>query len=405
MHILIITDGIYPFSMGGSHRLVYEHCKVLCSMGHQVTCIVPEISRKSNFFINEGELSTVKDFKIIRFPINETNLFTKLKSHFCNYLAPVEALISTKSIDVINVQYLPALFSLRKFFKNNVIHYTFHGPWAGEFSLSFIGRFEGKNKLINIFMKNIFSPIMYWIVFSLEKYLLQKCSKFMVLSNYTKNILSEKYNIKKNSIEIIPAGVDGDKFFPVYDSDFRSSINSGKSIVFLTVRRLEKRMGLDILISACAILKKDYDDFILLIGGQGVQMSYLSNLITKLGLENNVKMLGFIPENTLNKYLSSSDLFILPSRDLEGFGLVVLESMACGTPILVSPEGGPPEVVALFDQEMVLADLNPVTISNKLKDLIYSNKLNDEYSKKCINFVSERYSWKRYSGDYINWIT
>lgn len=404
MHILIVTDGIYPFSMGGSHRLVYEASQVLRSSGHRVTCVVPAIGKKSNFYMDGGKLDEDSNFRVVRFPLDDRSLLTKFRSHFSGFLAPVKELLDAGDVDVINVQYLPALFSLRRLFATNLIQYTFYGPWAGEFRLSFSGRLDGRGKLVNLFSRYVIEPIMYFVCFQLEKYLLHRCTRFMVLSKYSKNMLVGMYKISKKSITVVPAGVDSKTFFPEFDSGFRSTIDGGKSSVFLTVRRLEKRMGLDILIRACSILKADYDDFILLIGGKGIQMNYLSNLIIELGLENNVKLLGFVPENDLNKYLSSADLFILPSRDLEGFGLVVLESMACGTPILVSPEGGPPEVVGLFDEQMVLLNLDPLTISEKLKFLVKSNKLNDAYSNKCVKFVSDRYSWNRFSESYVKWL-
>jgi glycosyltransferase involved in cell wall biosynthesis len=252
-----------------------------------------------------------------------------------------------------------------------------------------------------LFNKYIF-PIVSFLLHKLEKYLLKKCDSFMVESMYTKNILINEYFINKSKININPAGVDNTHFYPAKNLIFREKIDFGKSNVFLTVRRLEKRMGIDILIDACNILRKTNQDFVLLIGGQGIHKDYLQSLVDNFKLNSNVKLLGFIPENNLNNYLSNADLFILPSRDLEGFGLVVLESMASGTPILVSPEGGPPEVVRLFDNDLVLEELSPEAIADKLNYLINSKKLNFSYSSQCVDFV-KNYSWQKYSDNYLKW--
>lgn len=404
MHILIVTDGIYPYSMGGSHRLIYEACKVLRAGGHQVTCLIPAIGKNANFSVDGPDAGGSIDFRVIRFPLGGRDLLSKFRSYFWGYRKPVEEVLKAGPVDVINVHYLPALFSLRGLFGRHRIHYTFHGPWAGEFRLSVSGRMDGKRPLARFLSRALLEPSLYFAASRLEGALLRKCDRFMVLSNYMKSILTGVYRVDPNAVSVIPSGINQREFFPQADESFRKELNIGKSVVFLTIRRLEKRMGLDLLIRACAHLKEEFDDFALLIGGKGIQFDYLSGLIRSLGLEDNVRMLGFVPEADMRKFLSLANLFILPSRDLEGFGLVVLESMACGTPVLVSPRGGPPEVVGRFDQDLVLPSLEPKAIAERLKTLIGSGSLGKDKSPRCVEFVKSGYSWEKFSGKYLEWV-
>jgi len=342
MNILIATDGIYPYSMGGSHRLIYEACRLLHAQGHRITCLVPALSKNAPIHYDGPEKAKGAEFGIVRFPINARSPFSKAISYFRGYRKPAEAILGQEAVEVINVHYLPALFSLRHLQQTRKIHYTFHGPWAGEFRSSVSGRMEDKDFLFRHGSRWFLEPMLYFFASRIEGWLLRKCHRFMVLSEYMKTLLVGVYGIDPEKIMVIPSGVNRQDFFPEEDVVFRKSLGTQKSMVFLTIRRLEKRMGLDILIKACAILRRDFDDFVLMIGGKGVQFDYLQGLIRAHHLEENVRMLGFVPETDLRKLLSLANLFILPSRDLEGFGLVVLESMACGTPVLVSPRGGGP---------------------------------------------------------------
>jgi glycosyltransferase involved in cell wall biosynthesis len=400
MRILIVTDGIYPYSMGGSHRLVYELARSLQALGHVVTCIVPAIDKASNFAI-EYEGSELDGLRIIRFPVDKSSLVTKARSYFLGFLEPVLRELESADYDVLNVHYLPALFSLRSLAARRHVRYTFHGPWAAEFRLSFSGKMDSRPWLVRAVSRAIVEPSLYFVASRLERVMLRSCNRFLVLSEYMKEILAKDYDISGERIRIVPGGVDRERFHPGTDENLRRSIAQGRSVVFVTIRRLEKRMGLDILLRACALLKKRHDDFVLLIGGKGPHEPYLASLRRRLELDDHVKMLGFIPENMLRDYLAAADLFILPSRDLEGFGLVVLESLASGTPVLVPPTGGPQEVVRKFDTVYVLDQLNPTELCNRLLHLVQSGSL--PHARKAASAFAAGYSWNQFASEFIAW--
>lgn len=401
MKILVVTDGVFPFTMGGSHRLIFESCKKLSEMGHDVSCLVPATSDKSHFKINDTSLQDNLNFCVHQFVTNSRFKLLKAVNFFTMFKKFIDKDLSLSEFDIINVHYFPALFSLRKLIKDQRFFYTFYGPWAAEARLSYRGRVDG-----NIFSLTAFKY--YFLVFPattiaalVEGYLLRKCKKIMVISDYSKKYLINTYKVPKERISINYCGVDLDKFYDDPSDVFKEYKN--KSLrVFITIRRLEKRMGLDLLVRAAYDLKKTESNFIILIYGKGIHEKYLRNLIIKYGVDENVKLAGYLPENMIRNVISSADLFILPSLDLEGFGLVVLESMACGTPVLVSPIGGAREVVSLYDENYILDSLEPTVISAHLSRIINNDFEFKNNRQDLARFVATGYSWNRYSNEILN---
>ena len=78
----------------------------------------------------------------------------------------------------------------------------------------------------------------------------------------------------------------------------------------------------------------------------------------------------------------------------------MLESMACGTPVLVSPYGGQKEIIEKFDKTLILKNIKPHTIAIKILDIIKSNKINSNFKKDTLCFVNENFSWKKHASDY-----
>ncbi|MDC0387455.1 glycosyltransferase family 4 protein [Gammaproteobacteria bacterium] len=401
MKILVVTDGVFPFTMGGSHRLIFESCSKLSDMGHSMTCLVPATNDKSHFKINDSSLDGNLNFDVHQFATNARFKLFKAQKFFTMFKNYIDKNLLLSEYDIINVHYFPALFSLRKLINDRRFFYTFHGPWAAEVRLSYKGRVDG-----NIF--SVISFIYYFLVLPatfiaalIEGYLLRKCKKIMVISNYAKKYLINTYKVPEERISINYCGVDLDKFY--YDpSDVYKEYRDKSLKVFITIRRLEKRMGLDLLVRAAYKLKKTESNFIILIYGKGIHEKYLRDLIIKYNVHDKVKLAGYLPENMIRNVISSADLFILPSLDLEGFGLVVLESMACGTPVLVSPIGGAREVVSLYDDNYILDSLEINAISEHLSRIINNNFEFKNNRQDLTRFVASRYSWNRFSRGMLN---
>jgi glycosyltransferase involved in cell wall biosynthesis len=152
-------------------------------------------------------------------------------------------------------------------------------------------------------------------------------------------------------------------------------------------------MGIENLIEAFNQSRLLREKGLLLIGGEGFLKESLKEMAEKHGLEDSVKFLGRISEGDLPRYYQAADFFVLPTRELEGFGLVILEAMACGTPVLGTPIGAIPETVGSFAKNLLFEGTDHENIRGKLEDVINHPDRYRFDPQICRKFVEERYSW------------
>jgi glycosyltransferase involved in cell wall biosynthesis len=153
-------------------------------------------------------------------------------------------------------------------------------------------------------------------------------------------------------------------------------------------------MGLENLLLAFSEVVRENKDLVLVIGGIGFLEQNLKNLSHKLGLDNNVKFTGLISDELLPNYYQVADLFVLPTLALEGFGLVTIEAMACGTPVLGTPIGGTVEI--LSELGMLFDSNTPESIAKKIKEYLgRDEKEIESLSQRCREYVLSKYSLKK----------
>jgi glycosyltransferase involved in cell wall biosynthesis len=178
----------------------------------------------------------------------------------------------------------------------------------------------------------------------------------------------------------------------------RLNIPNNKIILF-TVRNLVQRMGLENLIIAFNHLIKQKADIHLVIGGEGKLKTGLIALGRSFGIEDHIHFAGFISEDKLPAYYQMADIFVLPTKELEGFGLVTLEAMASGLPVLGTPVGGTNEILGGFDSRFLFKGTDPNLMSELIMEkyeLIKHHPLRwKQISKQCRNFVERNYSWEK----------
>lgn len=212
----------------------------------------------------------------------------------------------------------------------------FHGPWAAESTISENKKYRSRNL----------------IKFRIEKIVYKKSILIFCASTNFAKILNSDYGISWNRIVVVGLGVDTEKFSFISSELARDTLGLEKNkIVIVTVRRLTKRMGLDFLIDAMQCMDKF--PFELHIIGRGPEEEYLKSLIVSLRLQDSIFLHTDITDEKLKFWYCAADLTVVPSLDLEGFGLVVLESLSCGTPVLASNIGGMGELVSEWDNRFL----------------------------------------------------
>ncbi len=156
-------------------------------------------------------------------------------------------------------------------------------------------------------------------------------------------------------------------------------------------------MGLDTLIQAMAILRQQAPDLLLLIGGAGSLRSDLESLTGSLDLQGHVRFLGFIPDNELPLYYQASDAFVLPTRELEGFGLVTIEALACGTPVLATPVGATPELLRQLQPDLLFEGIEAQDIAQGILRYLQRAQADpqgyENLRQRCRDYATACFGW------------
>ncbi|MGY6128774.1 glycosyltransferase family 4 protein (plasmid) [Paraburkholderia strydomiana] len=253
-----------------------------------------------------------------------------------------------------------------------VVH--FHGPWAAE---SYPGGGGGLSRALRV---------------TLERFVYRGATRHIVLSRAFGRLLHETYGVSEDSIRIVPGCVDVAHFdtgMTKLEARRQLGVAVDRPLIFC-MRRLVSRMGLEDLIDAMAIVKPLLPDVLLTIAGKGPLASQLQARIVARGLEGNVTLAGFVPDETVPLWYRAADLSVVPTVSLEGFGLTTIESLAAGTPVLVTPVGGLPEAVAPLSRDLVLPSGGFKAIGEGMADALLGRlKLPDE--EACRRYARENF--------------
>jgi glycosyltransferase involved in cell wall biosynthesis len=250
----------------------------------------------------------------------------------------------TEPYDAIDIHFALNALPLLPFIAHRtprIVH--FHGPWAAE------SRAEGGG-LIDTAVKA-----------ALERFVYRSCDRFVVLSTAFKQVLTG-YGVPSARIAVIPMGIDTSFFRPSPDrAAVRATLGwPADATVFFTARRLVARVGVLELVRASGA------NAVLKIAGKGPLRGEIERAIMAAGLGDCVELLGFVSEDALVCAYQAADVTILPTQALEGFGTIISESLACGTPVIVTPIGGMPEAVVPLGNMCVTRSPAPLDIAEQM---------------------------------------
>jgi glycosyltransferase involved in cell wall biosynthesis len=180
---------------------------------------------------------------------------------------------------------------------------------------------------------------------TIARYTVGSADRLVAISQFTARYLERLAPTRP--VTVMHLGTDVERFSPVSEtrrSEIRDRLGlPGDAFVAITVRRLFYRNGLDTLLDAAALLR-GRSDLHIVIGGSGPERDEIQARISRDGLAN-VHLVGFIPDDDLPDYYRASDVFVLPTRTAEGFGLVLMEAAASGVPAIATDSGAPREIV------------------------------------------------------------
>jgi glycogen synthase len=231
----------------------------------------------------------------------------------------------------------------------------FHGPWALESAA------EGAHPLVAAIKSNL-----------VEKPVYRSAPRLIALSRFFADILRDGYGVAEDRIRVVPGGFDAKPFMGAPDK-FEAKVRLGLPAdrpLLVCVRRLAHRMGLENLVDAIAVVRMSIPDVLLVIAGKGPIASEIARRIEERGLTRNVRMLGFVPDDDLPALYAAAEFSVVPTVSLEGFGLIVAESLACGTPVVATRAGALPELLEDFSPQLLARSPSSTDLAEVLEDAL-----------------------------------
>jgi len=365
MHILQVTPYFYPH-FGGVESHVLGLSENLIKLGHEVEVLTSRYSRMP-------EIERLNGIKITRLP------------------------------QLINIYNTPVVTSIQSFVRRShadVVHVHSPPPFTERFAAK--GAKESNKPLVvthhcDLELKGMFGNITVNLYQSmLGKYPLETADK--VIST-TKSYAITSRSLWNIDVDVVPNAVDIDRFNPKNKGDFiREKYAKDGEPLALFVGRLVPHKGIGILIRAI----NHTENGKLLIVGDGPYLSWLKRLTKKKNLEERVVFVGPISDYWLPAYYAATDVVILPSTSrLEAFGIVGLEGMASGKPLILSDIPGVRDVIS-SDEGFIVEPLDPEAIKEALEKIWNSPGMAKEMGKRGRKRVEELFSWQKVSKDIEN---
>lgn len=235
--------------------------------------------------------------------------------------------------------------------------YTFHAPLYKEI----LGERQGSYRL---------PPIAQGVAVSIarrvEAAVLRRAEHVTTLSTFIHGEMTAITGSRTPPWTLIPGGLDTQHFSPGDAND----VDRHRGPVVLAARRLVERTGVENLVAAMPEVLRVHPTTQLMITGDGPRRPHIAKFIDSHSLNENVHLLGRVSEEELLHWYRVADLSVTPTFELEGFGLSTAESMACGTPAVVTPVGANPEVVAALGPRFVTDSFAPADIAARLIDVL-----------------------------------
>lgn len=248
----------------------------------------------------------------------------------------------------------------------------FHGPWAAESVAA------GDSSGVRLRLRA-----------SLERRVLARADAVIVLSNAFRRVLAERYGLAPWHVHVWPPGValesfaDGDRAAARRELDLPPD-----AFVAVCVRRLVARMGIDGLLDAWAAAQLPQGSTLLIVG-DGPLREHLRERADAAPLAGAVRVVGRLSDEQLVAAYRAADAAVVPTAALEGFGMVVLEAAACGTPSLVTDVGGLPEAAAGLDASLVVEAGDTQALARRIAAAA-EGELPD---RRATRAYAERFSW------------
>lgn len=371
MQVLMLSWEFPPFSVGGLAQHVYELSRAMVEEGINVEVIttatdppfeevvkgiivhrvLPYPGRELNFISWVQRLNLAMMEKGVSL-INRVGEFDIIHGH--------DWLVAHACQGLKNIYHIPMLAT---------IHATEHGRNGGLFT--------GEQKYIG----------------EIEWQMTFESWKTICCSNFMEDELMAVFQLPRDKIEIIPNGVRPESFrVSKPDPSIRDRFApNGEKIIFY-VGRLVQEKGVQVMLSSVPLVREEFPDVKFVIAGTGPYEEELQRQSAVQGLDSHVTFAGYIDDHTRNQLYHWASAAVFPSL-YEPFGIVALEAMATGTPVVVGDVGGFQETVTQGGNGLKAVPGDPFSLAEQICLLLSSPDLHSRLMKKALQDIQRKFSW------------
>ncbi len=379
MKVLMLSWEYPPQSVGGLAQHVYHLSGALARQGAEIHVITAGGSNTAPYEDRAG----VKVHRITPYSLSAPDFRTWiLHLNFSLLEYTVTLLNSLKNVDLLHVHdWLTA-------YAGRALKHAFRLPLVATVHATEYGRNAG---LHNENQRYI-SDVEWWLTY--------EAWRIIVCSSYMERELQGFFQLPGDKITVIPNGVNVEDFTAGSKKKANFSGQANEKYIFF-IGRLVREKGVQVLIDAAPRILAGFPEARFIIAGTGPYEGYLRAKTKERGLEHRICFTGYINDQVRNRFLEQSAVAVFPSL-YEPFGIVALEAMAAGAPVVVSDTGGLPEIVNHGIDGLKCFAGSPDSLADNimavLGDSALAERLRENGSKKAKN----QYSWFSIAGRTLN---
>lgn len=377
MRVVLLSWEYPPRIIGGLGRHVYHLATSMAEQGVEVHVVTKDHPGAPDYEESGG----VKIHRVVNYPPD---------------IAQEEWVPWTLQFNVALLEKAVALINELK--RVNVIHahdwlvahaaaslkHAYRIPLVATIHATEYGRHQGHlpgpmNKLIH--------QIEWWLTF--------ESSRTICCSQYMMEQITDIFELPHDKVEVIPNGIDHESFKRDVSVDLyrKKYVPAGDKLVFF-VGRLVYEKGVQTVIEAMPLILKRIPNVTFVVAGSGPHLNELKSLAGDFGLSDKVRFTGHMDTDGLCAFYKSADLTVVPSL-YEPFGMVVLESMAMGTPTIVADTGGLSEIVVHEETGLKFEPGNPDSLADAMLRVLEDAGLSRRITEDAKAYMGETYNWDR----------
>ncbi|OGX27299.1 MAG: hypothetical protein A2705_02255 [Omnitrophica WOR_2 bacterium RIFCSPHIGHO2_01_FULL_52_10] len=389
MNVLVTTSTFPRWPNDAGSPFVYELCQRLREQGLNVVVLAPHARGARKFEVVDG----LKIFRYQYLPemleglTYDGGILSKLRANKFNYLG-------------IPFFLFFQLWAIRRIVKAEQIK-TLHAHWVlpqGLVAAFYKKMFNPRMKIVctahGSDLLALKSPFLRW----LKRLALREIDRLTVVSHALEDEI-RRLAVDNIPVEVLPMGVDLAHFTPDHYSDAIKEKHGVRGELLLFVGRLSEEKGIEYLIKAMPEILGRFPAAKLLIVGSGPLENQLRVLVENTGIAANVVFVGPVAHLSLADYYATADVLIGPSVR-EGFGLVFVEAMACGCPVIASDLPGIADIIVEGKTGFCVRSLDSQAIAGKTIEVLQDQSLREQVKSQARAYVAARFSAQRAAARY-----